>query len=138
MARVLGIDFGSVRIGLAVSDPAGLTAQPLDVIAADEGAVDVIAERARELEVGEIVVGIPLRMNGEHGPEADAAEAFAGQLERLTDLPVRRWDERLSTVEATRVMRGGGANAKRQRGVVDKVAAAVVLGAYLESRRPQT
>lgn len=137
MARVLGIDFGSARIGLAVSDPQGLTAQPLDVVAAGDDVAEAIAARARELDVSEIVVGIPLRMNGEHGPEADAAESFAQRLEALTKLPVRRWDERLSTVEATRVMRGGGARAKQQRGVVDKVAAAIVLGAYLESRRAQ-
>lgn len=134
MGRVLGVDLGTVRVGLAVSDPEGLMAQPLDVIASAD-AVEAIAERARELEVAEIVVGIPLRMSGARGPEAEAAEEFARSLEEATDLPVRRWDERLSTVEAERAMRAAGASARKQRGVVDKVAAALILDAYLESRR---
>lgn len=138
MARVLCVDVGTARVGLAVSDPAGLTAQPLEVVPGGDDVAALIADRARELEVGEIVVGIPLRMDGTHGPEAEAAEAFAKRLEQLAELPVTRWDERLSTVEASRVMRDAGANTRRQRGVVDKVAAAVVLGAYLESRRAQT
>lgn len=140
MTRVLGVDLGSARVGLAVSDPAGLTAQPLDVLKVGDtdDVVAAVARRAEELEVGEIVVGIPLRMDGAHGPEADAAESFARRLEGATSVPVRRWDERLSTVEASRAMRSAGADARRQRGVVDKVAAALVLGAYLESRRPRT
>ncbi len=140
MTRVLGVDLGSVRVGLAVSDPAGLTAQPLEVLnrSDTDDLVAAVADRASELEVGEIVVGIPLRMNGARGPEADAAESFAVALENATALPVRRWDERLSTVEASRAMRSAGTDARRQRGVVDKVAAALVLGAYLESRRPRT
>jgi putative Holliday junction resolvase len=140
MGRVLGVDLGSTRVGLAVSDPEGLTAQPLEVHKRRDGEdlVAVVARRASELEVGEIVVGIPLRMDGAHGPEADAAESFALRLEKATSLPVRRWDERLSTVEASRAMRSAGADARRQRGVIDKVAAALVLGAYLESRRPRT
>jgi putative Holliday junction resolvase len=134
MARVLGVDIGSVRIGLAVSDPEGITAQPLEVLkGADAKAV---ADRARELDVEEIVVGIPLRLDGTRGPEVEAAESFARELEAESSLPVHRWDERLSTVEAERAMRAGGRSARKQRGVVDKVAAAIILGAYLESRRP--
>lgn len=140
MSRVLGVDLGSARVGLAVSDPAGVTAQPLEVLKRSDtdDLVATVAQRAAELEVGEIVVGIPLRMDGAHGPEADAAESFAVQLEFATSVPVRRWDERLSTVDASRAMRRAGADARQQRGVVDKVAAALVLGAYLESRRPRT
>jgi putative Holliday junction resolvase len=134
MARVLGIDLGTVRVGLAVSDPQRLLAQPLDVVPR-EGAEDAIADRTRELEVGEVVVGIPLRMDGSHGPEADAAEDFAQTLEELLGLPVARWDERLSTKEAERSMRAAGANSRKQRGVVDKVAAAMVLQSFLDSRR---
>jgi putative holliday junction resolvase len=136
MARVLGIDIGTVRVGLAVSDPNGLIAQPLDVVPR-ESASDAIAERTRELEVGEVVVGIPLRMDGSHGPEADAAESFARALEGLLDVPVARWDERLSTKEAERAMRTAGADSRKQRGLVDKVAAAMVLQSFLDSRRPR-
>ena len=134
MARVLGIDIGTVRVGLAVSDPDGVLAQPLDVVPR-EGATDSIADRTRELEVGEVVVGIPLRMDGSHGPEADAAEEFARMLEDVLDLPVARWDERLSTKQAERAMRAAGADSRKQRGVVDKVAAAMVLQSFLDSRR---
>jgi putative holliday junction resolvase len=134
MARVLGIDLGTVRVGLAVSDPDGVLAQPLDVVPR-EGATDAIADRSRELEVGEVVVGIPLRMDGSHGPEADAADDFASALEASLGLPVARWDERLSTKEAERSMRAAGTNSRKQRGVVDKVAAAMVLQSFLDSRR---
>ena len=134
MARVLGIDIGSVRVGLAVSDPDGVLATPLDVVPRD-GATEAIADRTRELEVDEVVVGIPLRMDGSHGPEADAAEDFAMTLEGLLGLPVARWDERLSTKEAEWAMRASGANSRKQRGVVDKVAAAMVLQAFLDNRR---
>jgi putative holliday junction resolvase len=134
VARVLGIDIGTVRVGLAVSDPDGVLAQPLDVVPRD-GATDAIADRTRELEVGEVVVGIPLRMDGSHGPEADAAEEFARTLEGVLDLPVARWDERLSTKQAERSMRAAGANSRKQRGVVDKVAAAMVLQSFLDNRR---
>ena len=134
MTRVLGIDLGSVRVGLAVSDPLGMFAQPLDVVARDD-VMTSIAERIDELSVEEIVVGIPLNMDGSHGPGAEAALAFADELRASTGLPVSCFDERLSTVEAERTMRAGGTKAKAQRGVVDKVAAAIVLQAYLDSRQ---
>lgn len=136
MPRILGVDVGSVRIGLALSDPLGITAQGLEVLTISESsAVDAVAKRAREHEVDEIVVGIPIRMDGSHGPEAEGAEAFARSLEEATGLTVTRWDERLSTKEAARSMRAAGADSRKQRGVIDKVAAAVFLQAYLESRR---
>ena len=134
MARVLGVDIGSVRVGLAVSDESGVIAQPLDVVLR-EGALDEIADRTRDLDVDEIVVGIPLRMDGSRGPEAEEAETFAHDLETQTHLPVARWDERLSTVQAERSMRSAGAGSRKQRGRVDKVAAALVLQAYLDNKR---
>jgi putative Holliday junction resolvase len=126
--RVLCVDYGTVRIGLAVSDPLGATAQPLDVVSD----VEAVVERARELDVAEIVVGLPLRTTGEAGPEAEAARAFAQQVELASGLPVRLWDERLSSVEAERVM---GGSARKRRGRIDKVAAAIVLQSFLDSRR---
>lgn len=132
---MLGVDIGSVRVGLAVSDAGGVIAQPLSVVPRAT-ALDEIVHRTRDLEVGEIVVGIPLRMDGSRGPEAEEAESFARDLESQTELPVARWDERLSTVQAQRAMRSGGVDARGQRGNVDKVAAAVVLQAFLDSRRP--
>lgn len=131
MSRVLAVDLGSARIGLAISDPEGLVALPLEVIPNDASAMDAIGA----VEADEIVVGLPVRMNGTHGPEADAATAFADELRTRTGKTVTLWDERFSTVEAERTMRSGGTKAKQQRGRVDKVAAAIFLQSFLESRR---
>jgi putative holliday junction resolvase len=134
MSRVLGVDLGTVRVGLAVSDPDGILAQPFEVIARENADLE-IAVRAAHLEVGEIVIGIPLQLDGLKGQAAEAAEEFALDLEERTGLPVTRWDERLSTKEAERAMRAAGKTAKQQRGQVDKVAAALFLQSYLDSRR---
>ncbi|MEX0875174.1 MAG: Holliday junction resolvase RuvX [Actinomycetota bacterium] len=136
MPRILGVDLGSVRIGLALSDPSGVIAQGLEVVdVTSTPPVDAVVARVKEHEVDEIVVGIPTRMDGSVGPEAENAEAFARALEKATGLPVTRWDERLSTKEAVRSMRAAGADSRKQRGVIDKIAAALFLQAYLESRR---
>jgi putative Holliday junction resolvase len=126
--RVLCADYGTVRIGLAVSDPLGATAQPLDVVSD----VESVVERARELDVAEIVVGLPLRTTGEAGPEAEAARDFARQVEEASGITVVLWDERLSSKQAERVM---GGDARKRRGKVDKVAAAIVLQSFLDARR---
>jgi len=126
--RVLCVDYGTVRIGLAVSDPLGATAQPLDVVSD----VESVVERARELDVAEIVVGLPLRTSGQEGPEAGAAREFAREVEEATGITVHLWDERLSSVQAERVM---GGDARKRRGSVDKVAAAIVLQSFLDARR---
>jgi putative Holliday junction resolvase len=136
MARVLGVDLGSVRVGLAVSDADGLIAQPLDVVPRAD-ALTNIAARVIDLGVGEVVVGIPYRMDGTQGPEANAANEFMKTLQNELDVPVSHFDERLTTKEAERAMRVGGVRAKKQRGVVDKVAAALILQAFLDSRRPR-
>ena len=126
--RVLCVDYGTVRIGLAVSDPLGATAQPLEVVSD----IEDVVERARELEVAEIVVGLPLRTSGEEGPEAEAAREFARDVEEASGIPVHLWDERLSSVQAERVM---GGDSRKRRGSVDKVAAAIVLQNFLDARR---
>lgn len=134
--RVLGVDIGSARVGIAVSDPERVTAQPLEVLEnrGTDATAAAVAQRARELDVVEIVVGLPLRLDGTRGPEVSKAESFAASIEKASGLPVRRWDERLSTRQAQRVMQAGGADQRRQRGVIDKVAAAIVLQAYLDAR----
>lgn len=129
-SRVLGVDLGTVRIGLAISDPLGMTAQPLDVLEASD--VEGIVRRVRDHAVSEIVVGLPLRTNGTEGPEAEAARAFAERLAVETGVTVTLWDERLSSKQAERSM---GGTSRMRRGAVDKVAAAIVLQSYLESRR---
>ncbi len=135
MGRVLGVDLGAARIGLAASDPMGITAQPLDVIPNDGDPCTAVAQRAAEIGADEIVVGLPVRLDGTKGPAAEAAESFAGELRSATGLQVTLWDERLSTVEAQRAMQAGGSNSRKQRGRVDKVAAALFLQSFLDSRR---
>jgi len=134
MTRVLAVDPGSTRVGLAISDPDRILAQPLEVIDADE-ARQHIACRVLEFGITDIVVGIPYKMDGSRGPEAEKAEAFALDIEQLTGVTVHRWDERLSSVQASHAMRAAGASEKKQRGKVDMVAAAVVLQGFLETHR---
>src|SRR5687768_16615813 len=138
MSRVLAVDYGKVRIGLAVSDPLGHIAQPLRVIERPRrgSLVDAVVAVAREVEASEIVVGLPLRMDGTEGANARSTRDFADALRERSGLPVVLWDERLSTVEATRGMRQAGYTSREQRGTVDKVAASLVLRSYLESQRP--
>lgn len=136
MGRVLCVDYGRTRVGVAVSDPLGTTAQPLEVIDRPKkgSLVERVAEVVRRIEPDEVVVGLPLRLDGTSGPAADATRQFADALSERIACPVVFWDERLSTVEASRTMRAAGVDARRQRGAVDKVAAAVVLRSYLEAR----
>lgn len=133
--RALGVDVGSRRIGLALSDPGRRAAQPYRVIerSVEERDVAAVLEVARAEGVGVVVVGLPLRLNGTRGTAAEAAEAFA---ERLRDAGARveMWDERLSTVEAERTLRAAGLRGRARRRVVDKVAAAVILQSFLDAR----
>jgi putative Holliday junction resolvase len=136
VTRILGIDVGTVRVGVALSDPLGLTAQPLEVI--DRRRQDPFARLVaiiEEQEVGRIVVGYPLRLDGSTGPAAQQVDAFITALGRQVKLPIERWDERLTTVAAERAMIEGGARRERRRQAVDKVAAALILQSYLEGRR---
>jgi putative Holliday junction resolvase len=134
--RVLAVDYGRVRAGLAVSDALGTTAQPLGVVTRPKrgSLVEAVVAEARRVEAEEIVVGLPLRLDGSEGVAAEAARSFAKALGERSGLPVAMWDERMTTVEASRRMRSAGVSARDQRGVVDKVAAAVLLRSFLEAR----
>lgn len=136
MTRLLGLDMGERRIGVAVSDPTGLTAQPLDVIqrTTPERDVERIVHLAKAYEGARVVVGLPLRLNGTRGDAATKAEEFAARLGEA-GLSVHMWDERLTTVQAERTLRSGGVDSRKRRKVIDKVAAAVMLQAYLDSSR---
>ena len=138
MSRVLAVDYGRSRVGLAVSDALGRTAQPLEVVQRPKrgSLVEAVVSVAKRVGAEEIVVGLPLRLDGTEGVAAEATRSFGKALGERAGLPVTFWDERLTTVEASRRMRSAGVNARRQRGVVDKVAAAVLLRSFIESREP--
>ena len=136
--RYLGVDLGKKRTGLSISDATGLIARPLEVVAGGADAAALgralrpIVERE---EVEGLVLGLPRRMGGEEGPEAVHARAVGVHLARALGLPVEMWDERLSTVEATERLIEAGVSREDRRAVVDKVAAALILQAFLDAQR---
>lgn len=141
--RRLGVDFGEVRVGVALSDPSGVLATPLITLNRDRSAgtdLDALVTLVVEHEVVEVVVGLPRTLAGRHGPAAQAAADYAGNLaERLGEsVPVRLTDERLTTVSATRVLAERGVRGRRQRAVVDQAAAVEILQGWLEARRART
>lgn len=133
--RILGVDLGQAHVGLAISDPDGVLAQPLSVLPARE---DVLWPRLeaviKEYGVGAVVVGLPLNMNGTRGPQAVRAELFARELETRFHLPVHLYDERLTTRVAEQTLIESGISRRRRRGVVDKVSAVIILQGYLDRR----
>ena len=131
--RVLAVDLGERRIGLAVSDPLGLTAQGLPSVPRNRDPVTIVLEACRENDVTTVVVGLPLNMDGSRGPGAEEAERFAGELGRRGGLKVVTVDERLSSVTAERVLIEGGVSRskRRKKGLIDRGAATVILQAYL-------
>lgn len=136
--RVLGIDLGSKRIGVAVSDSSGKVAGPLTVVQRSGSLKrdhDVIAKLVVEEEAVAIVVGLPLNMNGSEGPAAKAARSEANRIATVVGVPVHLHDERRTTVEADRVLKEANLNAQKRRTVVDKVAATVLLQSWLDSQR---
>ena len=135
--RALGIDPGSKRIGLAVSDLSGTIASPLLVLQRSKSRQhdrQELARIARDEEAEVIVIGLPLNMDGSQGKAAKAAIAEGRRLATLVDVPIEMHDERLTTVTAERSMLDAGLNAIERRKVVDKVAAAIMLQSWLDSR----
>ena len=137
--RVCAIDYGDARTGVAVSDPTGLLAGYTEVIRAyrPQDVAARVAEIAREYGAGRLVLGKPVNMNGASGPRVEKAEAFAALLRDVTGLPVTLWDERLTTVDAHKILRANGKSGKKRKGVVDAVAAALILESYLSWERGQ-
>ena len=130
MTVKLGVDVGSVRVGVAVSDPHGILATPL-VTLPREGSVEALAALVAEHGAAEVVVGLPRSLSGREGPAAEAATAYAEELRaRIAPVPVRMVDERLSTVTAGRYVRG-----RDRRKTIDQAAAVVILQQFLDSRR---
>ncbi len=137
MTRILGIDYGSTRLGLAMSDEDGILASPLPVrtrkTLADD--LDFITRLVNKNMVGTIVVGLPLNMNGSHGQMAQAVMAFVEHLGEKCDVPIDTFDERLTTSEAERVLVQADVSRKRRRPLRDGLAATLILQGYLDTQR---
>lgn len=136
MSRVLALDPGSVRVGVAVSDPLGITAQPHSSLdAADPELLKSIVSLVESLGVDKIIVGMPLSLDGSEGKSAADARAFAGRVGAATGSDVELVDERFSSVTAERAMIEAGARRRERKSARDRVAAAVFLQSYLDGRR---
>lgn len=135
--RVLGIDYGERRIGVAVSDPLGLTAQGLPTLRVRNlpDAIERVLKLASEYDVAEIVVGLPLHLDGSESEQAKKARRFAERLKRASQRSVTLWDERLTTVQAERSLREMGRSPSRNRDQVNRLAAALLLQNYLDRKR---
>jgi len=134
--RLLGLDVGSKTIGMAVSDPLGITAQGLTTYRRQNKRLDfeALARVIQAYEVGEIIVGFPLRMSGAEGIQAEKMKLFAEELKKRSQLPVHLWDERLTSAEANRLLREAEMSIKRRGEVVDRMAAVLILQSWMEHR----
>lgn len=135
--RILGIDVGSRRIGLAISDPDEILATPLTVIdqVGDETALNSIYQLVHEYNIGRIVVGMPRSLDGSLGKQAAEVQDFIAHLAEQSEIPIETWDERLSTVAAQKMMAEAGTKKSRRKGMTDALAATVILQAYLDRSR---
>ncbi len=134
--RRLGIDVGDARIGVAVCDPDGMIATPVETVGAGPRAIGRLAELAAEYEVVECVVGLPMGLSGREGPAAVKVRAFCDDLLAAIDpVPIRLFDERMSTITADSMLRHSGRSAKSKRSVIDQAAATVILQTALDSER---
>jgi len=134
--RVLGLDVGSKRIGIAVSDPLGITAQGLETLQRQNKRLDFekLEKLARDYAVAEVVVGFPLRMSGAEGIQAEKMHRFADELRERLQIPVHLWDERLTSAEANRLLRETEMSIQRRAQVVDQMAAVLILQSWMENR----
>lgn len=132
--RILGVDFGDARTGIAVSDPDGLLASPVCVI--KETSINKIIEKtadfAGEYSVGQIVVGYPKNMNGTIGERAEKSRRFANKLESATGVPVKLWDERCTTMSAAVYMNATDTRGRKRKNTIDAAAATIILQDYLD------
>ena len=135
--RIMGLDFGSKTVGVAISDPLFLTAQGIEIVRRkSQGKLRQTLARIEELkeeyEVGKIVLGFPKNMNNTEGERVEKTKAFGEMLERRTGLPVHYWDERLTTVAAEQILMESGVRRENRKAVIDKVAAGLILQGYLD------
>jgi len=134
-SRILALDLGKKRIGLAISDPLGITAQGLPNLVRVNKRADFAAleQLVRERQVGLILMGNPINMRGDEGRQSGWVREFAQALKERTGLPVKLWDERLTSVEAGRVLRSSGISIEKRAAAVDRLSAVILLQSYLDS-----
>ena len=134
-SRILALDLGKKRIGLAISDPLGITAQGLPNLVRARKRADLAAleQLVRERQVCLILMGNPINMRGDEGRQSAWVREFAEALEKRTGLPVKLWDERLTSVEANRVLRSSGISIEKRAAAVDRLSAVILLQSYLDS-----
>lgn len=134
--RILAIDYGSRRMGLAISDPLGITAQGLETLERKNKRSDFgrLERLLREYQVREIVLGYPLRMSGQEGTQSQKVAEFAEELRRRFALPVHLWDERLTSAEANRLLREAELSIQKRAQAVDRMAATLILQSWLQAR----
>jgi putative pre-16S rRNA nuclease len=139
MSRILGIDFGTSRIGLAVSDPTRLIAQPIGFVSNKdpEKALNVIKTHCDEWNAVLILVGNPLKMDGSEGFAVDAVQRFVSSLKTVLETPIVVWDERLSSAFAEKLLISGGVRRKKRRKKIDAIAAVIILQSYLDYLKNQ-
>jgi len=133
MSRILGIDYGEKRIGLAISDPLRMTAQALGYILNDSSTIKNLQSRISEYDVQHIVVGLPLNQNGEDSAKCQYVREFCDEIASHTSVPYSFWDERFSTVAVTKQLIDADMSRKKRKEVVDAQAAAFILQGYLDS-----
>ncbi len=135
--RILGVDFGDTRTGLAVSDLLGMLANGIGYVNSTymPKTVELVAEKAKEYGVSKIVVGLPINMNGTFGPRAEHAKEFAALLGEVTGLPVEMFDERCSTMAAHQILNFTDTRGKKRKAAVDTLSAQIILQNYLDSKR---
>ena len=134
--RILALDHGTVRIGVAVSDELHMIAQPLEFIPAEpwDPALNRLQQILREKEVGLILVGMPRNMDGTYGPAAEKVREFVSKIQEHVAIPIKLWDERLTSVQANRLLVQGQVRRDKRKQAVDKMAAAILLQSYLDVR----
>lgn len=138
--RILGIDFGDRTIGLAISDKLLIAAHALENyrLTTDEEDMKYFKALVAQYDIGEIVVGLPLRMNGSLGIQAEKTKEFVCRLEKAFNVPIILWDERLTTQQALKILHEQKAKGKTKKKLKDQVSAAIILSSYLESRRSKS
>ena len=134
--RLLGIDYGTRRIGLAISDATGMIARPLDTIqrTALEDDLKKIEAAIEQFQPGEIVIGLPVSMNGQSSEKTEEVINFIDKMKKSIKIPIAQWDERLTTVIGERMLIDSGVRRENRKNMIDKVAAVVILQSYLDSK----